>query len=278
MNLPLEKYLDQAVALITLYGVNIIAALAIFVFGRWAAKITQSLLKKWLNRQKIDQTIISFVSNLVYTGILAFVIIAALSKLGIQTTSFVAIIGAAGLAIGLALQGSLSNFAAGVLMIIFRPFRAGDYVEGGGVAGVVEEINIFTTIMNTPDNKKIIVPNSTMMGNNIINYSANPTRRVDLSVGVGYNDDLAKVKQTLQEIIAAESRVLTDPAPMIAVSELAESSVNLVVRIWVKTGDYWDVYFAVTEAIKTGFDAAGISIPFPQQDVHLYSVATPTKE
>jgi small conductance mechanosensitive channel len=266
----MEKYLDQAIQLATVYGLRVIGALAIFILGRWAAKIARSLLRRVLNKQKIDQTIITFTCNLVYTGILAFVIIAALSKLGVQTASFVAVIGAAGLAVGLALQGSLSNFAAGVLMIIFRPFRAGDYIEGGGVAGVVEEINIFTTVLLTPDNKKIIIPNATMMGANIINYTANPTRRVDLTFGIGYQDDLAKAKQVLSQLAADESRVLKEPAPVIAVAELADSSVNLVMRVWVKTDDYWDVFFALTEAVKLKFDAEGISIPYPQQDVHIH--------
>lgn len=266
----MEKYLDQAIQLGTVYGLKVIGALAIFIFGRWAAGITRALLRRLLTRQKIDRTIITFTCNLVYTGILAFVVIAALSKLGVQTASFVAVIGAAGLAIGLALQGSLSNFAAGVLMIIFRPFRAGDYIEGGGVAGVVDEINIFTTIMKTPDNKKIIIPNATMMGANIINYTANPTRRVDFTFGVGYQDDLSRVKQVLSELADGDSRILKDPAPVVAVSELADSSVNLVMRVWVKTEDYWDVYFAMTEAVKLRFDAEGISIPYPQQDVHIH--------
>ncbi len=266
----MEKYLDQAIQLATIYGLRVIGALAIFILGRWAAKICKSLLRRILSRHKVDQTIIAFTSNLVYTGILAFVIIAALSKLGVQTASFVAIIGAAGLAVGLALQGSLSNFAAGVLMIIFRPFRAGDYIEGGGSAGVVEEINIFNTILKTPDNKKIIIPNSTLTGSNIINYTAAPTRRVDLTFGVGYQDDLARVKKVLSELADSNSLVLKDPAPVIAVAELADSSVNLVMRVWVKTEDYWNVFFAMTEAVKLRFDAEGISIPYPQQDVHIH--------
>ena len=266
----MDKYLDQAIVLITFYGVKVIAALVIFIVGRWAAGISRSLLQKVMEKKRVDQTIISFVGNLTYSAILAFVVIAALSKLGLQTTSFVALIGAAGLAVGLALQGSLSNFAAGVLMIIFRPFKAGDYIEGGGMAGSVSEINIFTTIMKTPDNKKLIVPNATMMASNIVNYSAYETRRVDFTIGVGYNDDLKKVRQVLDELIAKESRVLKDPEPMVAVSELADSSVNFVMRLWTRTEDYWDVYFAVTEAVKMRFDEEGISIPYPQQDVHMY--------
>ena len=205
-----------------------------------------------------------------YIALLTFVVIAALAQLGIQTTSFIAIIGAAGLAVGLALQGALANFAAGFLMIIFRPFKTGHYIEGAGVAGVVEEIHVFTTQLRTPDNKTVIIPNAKLMGDNIINYSAKETRRVDLLIGVSYTDDLQKVRKVLQGILEKDDRVLKDPAPMIAVKEFADSSVNFVVRVWVKTENYWDVYFDTTENVKKRFDAEGISIPFPQRDVHLY--------
>ncbi len=189
-----------------------------------------------------------------------------------QTTSFVAVVGAAGLTIGLALQGSLANFAAGILMIIFKPFKVGDYIEGGGVDGIVEEIGIFTTELKTFDNKKIIVPNAKLTSDNIINYTAREIRRVDIVASVSYSDDLDKVRKVLEDILAADEHVLKEPAPKIAVLELADSSVNFAVRPWVKTSDYWDVFFATQESIKKQFDAAGISIPFPQQDVHLYKV------
>jgi small conductance mechanosensitive channel len=201
---------------------------------------------------------------------MAFVIIAALGQLGVQTASLVAVLGAAGLAVGLALQGSLANFAAGLLLIIFKPFKVGDFIEGGGVSGVVEEVGIFTTMMNSPDNKKLVVPNAKMTSDNIVNYTAKQVRRVDLVAGVSYRDDLDKVKRVLGEILAADSRILKDPAPTVGVLALAESSVNLAVRPWVKTADYWDVFFATQESIKKRFDAEGISIPFPQQDVHLH--------
>lgn len=269
----MEKYLDQAIELLTVYGVRVVAALLILLLGRWAAGVLCSILEKLLQRQKLDQTIVSFVSNLAYFAILTFIVIAALSKLGLQTTSFVAVLGAAGLAIGLALQGSLSNFAAGVLMIIFRPFKAGDYIDGAGTAGSVSEINIFTTILKTPDNKKVIVPNAAMMSGNIINYSSYPTRRLDLLVGVSYGDDLQQVKQILAEIAAADSRVMSDPAPLIAVVDLADSSVNFTVRLWTATENYWQLKFDLLETIKTRFDAEGISIPFPQRDVHLFPAA-----
>lgn len=208
-------------------------------------------------------------------ALIIFVVIAALGQLGIQTASFVAIVGAAGLAIGLALQGSLANFAAGVLILIFRPFKVGDFVEVAGVSGAVQNIQIFTTELHTPDNKKVIVPNGGVISGNITNYSANNTRRVDLVFGIGYSEDIDVAKTLLQTVLAAEPKVLQDPAPTIGVVELADSSVNLVCRPWVNTADYWDVYFNVTEAVKKALDAGGISIPFPQRDLHLHHVNAP---
>lgn len=208
-------------------------------------------------------------------ALIIFVVIAALGQLGIQTASFGAIVGAAGLAIGLALQGSLANFAAGVLILIFRPFKVGDFVEVAGVSGAVQNIQIFTTELHTPDNKKVIVPNGGVISGNITNYSANNTRRVDLVFGIGYSEDIDVAKTLLQTVLAAEPKVLQDPAPTIGVVELADSSVNLVCRPWVNTADYWDVYFNVTEAVKKALDAGGISIPFPQRDLHLHHVNAP---
>lgn len=255
--------------LITLYGFKVLAAIIIFFVGRWIARALKNLTERMMKKKEVDPTLISFVGDMIYVSLLVFVIIAAVSQLGVQTTSFIAVIGAAGLAIGLALQGSLANFAAGFLLILFHPFKEGDFIEGAGVLGVVEKISIFVTEMKSPDNKKIIIPNSKLTGDNIINYSANETRRVDLIIGVSYGDDLQKVKQVLEDILAKDSRVLKDPKPTIAVSQLADSSVNFVVRPWVKTGDYWSVYFDTTENVKTRFDAEGICIPFPQRDVHL---------
>jgi small conductance mechanosensitive channel len=252
------------------YGVRILAALAILVIGRIVAGAIKKGLARAMERSKVDTTLISFVTNVTYVALMAFVIIAAVGKLGVQTASFVAVIGAAGLAIGLALQGSLANFAAGVLMIIFRPFRVGDYIEGGGMAGTVEEISIFTTHLKSPDNRSIIVPNAKITSDSIVNYSTKEIRRVDLVVGVSYSDDIDKVKSVLWDIINSDERVLKDPAPTIALFELADSSVNFVVRPWVKSGDYWNFYFEIYEKIKKRFDAEDISIPFPQQDVHLY--------
>ncbi|MCK9173354.1 MAG: mechanosensitive ion channel [Desulfuromonas thiophila] len=268
-----EKLIPRILDLIFIYGPKLIAAIFILFVGRWIARLLRLAVRRVLTRSKVDDLLVSFVCSLTYMALLAFVVIAALNQIGIQTTSFIAILGAAGLAVGLALQGSLSNFAAGVLMIIFRPFQTGDYIEGGGVAGQVQETQIFTTHLLTPDNKLVIVPNANLMSGNIVNYSANNTRRIDLTVGVSYTDDLAHVKQVLEQILAADSRILPEPNPLVAVSELADSSVNLVVRPWVATKDYWAVYYDLTETIKTRFDAAGISIPFPQQDVHLHNTA-----
>jgi small conductance mechanosensitive channel len=256
----------------TFYGLKIIAAVVIFIVGRWVAKILRNLIERMMSKAKVHETLVKFVGNLTYVALLVIVIIAALNQLGIQTTSFIAIIGAAGLAVGLALQGSLANFAAGVLMIIFRPFKVGDYVEGGGTAGTVETINIFTTHLISPDNKEIIVPNAKITGDNIVNYSAKDTRRLDLVFGVSYSDDLQKVKNVLLDILKADSRILQNPAPTIGVLELADSSVNLAVRPWVKGSDYWPIFFDLKEKIKERFDAESISIPFPQQDVHLYQL------
>ena len=265
-----SNILPKLQELLALYGLRIVAAIIIFIVGRWVAKALRNVIKRMMTKGEVDETLISFVGNLTYVALLAFVIIAALNQLGIQTTSFIAIIGAAGLAIGLALQGSLANFAAGVLMIIFRPFKAGDYIEGAGVAGVVEEVQIFATQLKTPDNKTIIVPNAKMMSDNITNYSAKDTRRVDMLIGVGYGDDLKKVREILEDILAKDDRILKDPAPTIGVLELGDNSVNFAVRPWVKTEDYWGAYFDAMETVKRRFDEEGISIPYPQRDVHLY--------
>ncbi len=253
------------------WGVKVIAAIAIFIIGRWIAKLVRRAVSRVMEKADVEPIITGFVSSIAYIALLAFVVVAALGQLGIQTTSFIAILGAAGLAIGLALQGSLANFAAGFLLIIFRPFKVGDFIEGAGVAGVVREIQVFTTTLKTPDNKTIIIPNSKLSGDNIINYSAEATRRVDMTVGVAYNADLAKVKDVLNGIISKDGRILADPAPQVAVAELADSSVNFVVRVWTNTGDFWGVKCDTTEAIKNRFDAEGIGIPFPQRDIHIVS-------
>lgn len=265
-----DQIMTQIQELLTVYGLRVLAALVILFIGRIAARWTRHGVERLMARGKTDPMITSFVGSIAYVGMMVFVVLAALGQLGIQTTSFIAVLGAAGLAIGLALQGSLSNFAAGFLLIMFRPFRVGDFIEGAGVSGIVEAIQIFTTTMRTGDNKTVIVPNAKLLEGNIINYSTKETRRVDLTVGVSYDADLAEVKRILGEIAAADERVLQDPAPLIAVSALADSSVNLVMRLWTKTSDYWDVHFATTEAVKLRLDEAGIGIPYPQRDVHLY--------
>ena len=264
---------ETIMGLLVKYGLKVIGAIAIFLIGRLVARMVRDLVRKLMEKSKQDEALVSFVGSLLYAGLMAFVIIAAMQNLGIPTASLIAVMGAAGLAIGLALQGSLGNFAAGVLMIIFKPLRVGDFVEAAGITGKVEEVEVFTTVLRTPDNKKIIVPNGALMGGNIVNYSDAPTRRVDLVVGCGYGDDLDKVKQVLNDILAKDERVLKDPAPTVALSELADSSVNFVVRPWVKPADYWDVYFGVTEQVKRRFDDEGLSIPFPQQDVHLHQAS-----
>jgi len=252
------------------FGIDLGLALLIFLVGRFAIRMLVRMIRKGMQKNAVEETLETFVCNLVNSALLIVVIIAAIGQIGIQTTSFIAIFGAAGLAIGLALQGSLSNFASGVLIVLFRPYKVGDFVEAAGIAGVVEQVQILTTILKTGDNKQVIVPNSQIMDSIITNYSANDTRRVDMVIGVSYDDDLDKVRKTLEEIIAADDRVLKDPAPNIAVSELADSSVNFIVRPWVATTDYWPVMWEMTEAIKKRFDKDGISFPFPQQDVHLY--------
>lgn len=252
------------------FGINLAIALAIFYVGKMVIGLVIRFMHKVMQRQEVDKTLETFICNLARTVLLVVVIIAAIGQLGIETTSFIAIFGAAGLAVGLALQGSLSNFAAGVLIVLFRPYRVGDFIEAAGISGVVEQVQILTTVLKTGDNKQIIVPNSQIMDSIITNYSANDKRRVDMVIGVGYDDDLDKVRATLQKLIAAEERVLDEPACTIAVSELADSSVNFIVRPWVKTADYWGVLFDLTEAIKKRFDKERISFPFPQTDVHLY--------
>lgn len=266
----MEALLSNIYGILTVYGLKVLAAIAILIIGRVVSKIFSNVLQKVLEKRNVDPTITTFVGNLTYFGLLIFFVLAALTHLGIQTTSFIAVIGAAGLAVGLALQGSLSNFAAGFLLILFRPFKVGDYIEGGGTAGTVEKIQIFTTTLKTPDNKTIIVPNTKLTDDNITNYSTTGTRRVDMVFGIGYGDDIDKARRIIWDLINGDDRVLEDPAPTVAVSELADSSVNFIVRPWTRSGDYWSVVFDMNENIKKRFDAEGISIPFPQRDVHVY--------
>jgi small conductance mechanosensitive channel len=262
--------IEVGMELAVTYGLQLLAAIVIFILGKMAASWVKKLITRMMKKSGVDQIIVGFTSSIAYIALMAFVIVAALGQLGIQTTSFIAILGAAGLAVGLALQGSLANFAAGFLMIIFRPFKVGDVVEAAGVTGKVEAIHIFTTTLLTPDNKTIIVPNGSIGNDTIINYSTQPTRRVDLTVGVAYDADLKQVRSVLEDIVSKDTRILSDPAHQIAVSELADNSVNFVVRLWVKSEDYWGVFFDTNETVKIRFDEEGIGIPFPQRDVHLY--------
>ena len=263
------KWLSENQDLIISYSMNIIFAIATLIVGMMVARFIAGTLHKVLTKRKLDNTIIDFVSHMVRYVIIAFVIIAALGRIGVETTSFVAIIGAAGLAVGLALQGSLSNFASGVLIIALRPFKAGEYIEAAGTAGTVESVQIFSTTLTTPDNKFVVVPNSAILGGNIVNYSRKPTRRIDLIIGVSYNADLAKTKAVLEAVLKANDGILKSPEPLVAVAELADSSVNLVVRPWVNSPDYWRFRFELMEAIKNNLDEAGIEIPFPQMDIHM---------
>ena len=252
------------------WSINIFFALLIYFVGKIIVGILINLFGKVMSRSKYDDMLVDFLKSILKAVLMIFVIVAALDELGVDTTSMVAILGAAGLAIGLSLQGSLQNFASGVMLLVFRPFTRGNFVEAGGTAGTVKDITIFNTVMTTPDNKEIIVPNGKIYGDNITNYSAKETRRVDMVVGIAYDADLKKAKDILNEMVKADERILADPAPTVAVSELADSSVNFVVRPWVKAADFWGVKFDFTEAVKIRFDKEGIGIPFPQMDVHLH--------
>lgn len=267
METAVVGYLEQAQGLMVGYGIQLISAAAIFIIGRWVAARLVEWAERLMEQRSVDPAVSHFLSAMLNWGLLAAIVIAALGQLGVQTASLVAVVGAAGLAIGLALQGSLSNFAAGVLLLVFRPFKIGDYVEMAGIAGTVQRIQIFTTELNSPDNKKIIVPNGQIISGTIVNYSANSTRRIDLVFAVSYSDDLARAQELLRQIMAADPRVLAEPAPLVAVHTLADSSVNLIARPWVASGDYWPTHYALTEAVKNAFDDAGITIPFPQRVV-----------
>jgi small conductance mechanosensitive channel len=254
--------------------IRIATAAVIFFIGRWLAKMLTRLSKKFMDKAKLDETLISFVGNIVYTLLLIVVVLATLEQLGVKTTSALAILGAAGLAVGLSLQSSLSNFAAGVMLVIFRPFKVGDFVEAGGTSGVVEQISIFSTLMRTGDNREVTVPNGGIYGGTIINYSARDTRRIDLIFGIGYDDDIKKARQLIEQIMQADERILKDPAPVILVSELGASSVDMAVRPWVNSSDYWNVRSDMLETVKTTFDENGIGIPYPQQDVYIKEMPT----
>ena len=255
------------------YSVKVIGAILILLIGKWLIARIIAITRRVMNRQDIDTTLTKFLCNVLNYALLAVVVIAAAGQLGINTTSFLTIVGAAGLAIGLALKDSLANFASGVMLILFRPFRVNDVVTVAGETGTVEEIAIFNTILKTADNQRKIIPNGAIANDTITNITANPIRRIDITAGIGYDDDIRTAKQLFEKLLLDDPRILADPAPTVAVSELADSSVNFVVRPWVKTDEYWDVRFDLIENIKLSLDAAGISIPYPQQDIHLHNVA-----
>ncbi len=258
------------------FGLKLLGAIAIFIVGKWLARLLSGVLSRALLRAKLDETLTQFVSRIAYVLLLLVVIMAALDMIGVKTTSMVAIIGAAGLAVGLALQGSLANFAAGVMIIIFRPFKIGDFIDAGGVKGIVEEISIFTTNMRTPDNLAMIVPNSGITGGSITNFAAKDTRRINMTFGIAYDDDISEAKKAIWEVLNADERILKDPAAMVGVMELADSSVNLIVWPWVNRTDFLTVKMDLNEKVKAALESTGCSIPFPQRDVHLYQADKPS--
>lgn len=273
MDANAEDLVQTIVTLVSTWGLQVIGAIAVLIVGRIVAGSLRRVTRRALERAKLDAVLIPFLSNGVYYLALVVVVIAVLSLFGIETTSLIAMLGAAGLAVGLALQGTLSNFAAGVMLLIFRPFKVGDYVEVAGTGGSVQEVGIFSSVLHTPDNVRITIPNSAVYGDTIKNYSANDTRRNDLVIGISYGDDIARAIETIRGVLAGDSRVLGDPEPTVAVGELADSSVNLVVRPWCASGDYWALRFDLTRKLKEELEAAGCSIPYPQHDVHLNPAA-----
>ncbi|MGD2218190.1 MAG: mechanosensitive ion channel [Gemmatimonadales bacterium] len=270
----IDAYMQQTtqlvVELLSTWGLKVVGAVVLLVLGRMAASWARRAVRRGMERTRVEPTLIPFVSGLAYYLLLAVVVVAVLGMVGIQTASLLAVFGAAGLAVGLAVQGTLSNFASGVMLLIFRPFQVGDYIEAGGTAGSVRSIGMFSTELNTPDNVRILVPNSQVYGQTIKNYAANPTRRNDLTVGIAYGDDIGVAVSTIKSVLDADERVLAEPEAVIAVSELGDSSVNIVVRPWCKKEDYWALRFDLMRTLKERLEAAGCSIPYPQRDVHLF--------
>ncbi len=266
-----KELLPEIKKYFTEFGVHIISAIAILLIGLWVARLFTRLLIKVLRRRDVDPTLTGFLASALKSILYLFIIIAAVGQLGVETTSFIAVLGAAGLAVGLALQGSLSNLASGIMLVIFRQIKVGQFVEGGGASGTVEKIGIFNTTLVTIDNKVVYIPNSKLINDNIINYNEKEIRRVDMVFGISYNDDMSRAKTIINSILSADSRILKDPPPQVVVAKLDESSVNINVRPWVKTADYWDVHFDLLELIKKKFDEEKITIPFPQRDIHLHN-------
>jgi len=266
----LQEIMNYAIEITSNFGLKLLTALIVVIVGKQLVKILLKVIKVALEKANTEETVRIFVANLLNTVFTVIIFVAAINQLGVETTSIIALLGAAGLAIGLALQGSLANFAAGILIVIFRPYKVGDYIEAGTNVGTVKDIQIFSTVLRTPDNKAIVVPNGSIMDGSITNYSEQPTRRIDIIASCSYEDDLDKVKQVLKTILDSEDRILTEPKPQIAVSELAESSVNFIVRPWVNSSDYLPVMYSLLEQIKKTFDQEGISIPYPQSDIHIH--------
>jgi len=265
-----EKVLQAAQDLLFEHGPNVLMAIVTLIVGLWLIRVVVRLLDKGLTRSKVEASLQKFLLSLANIGLKILLLISVVGMLGVQTTSFIAILGAAGLAVGLALQGSLANFAGGVLVLLFKPYKVGDFIEAQGVTGTVQDIQVFHTVLTTPDNKTVIVPNGPISNGIITNFSTQPTRRIDMTFGIGYSDDIDQARSVLEKLVAEDERILKEPAPFIAVKELADSSVNFLVRVWCQGSDYWGIYFDMQEKVKQEFDANGISIPFPQHDVHLY--------
>jgi len=270
-DLDLQAIMTQLSSVVSAYGLKVIGAILVLIVGRALAGWVRRATRRALEHASVDATLIPFISGLVYTLAMVFVVVAVLGLFGIPTASFIAVLGAAGLAVGLAMQGTLSNFAAGVMLLVFRPFRVGDLVEVAGTLGVVKEIGIFATHLDTPDNVRVIISNGSVYGEKISNYTANEIRRVDLTVGVSYGDDLELAKRTILDVVNRHENVLKDPAPQVEVVKMGDSSVDFVVRPWCATEHYWRVHFDLTQGCKEGLEASGCSIPFPQRDVHLFS-------
>lgn len=268
-----SAYADTAIELLMTYGPKLILAIVVLIVGLWIVNRVVRLIGKGMERSNAEPTLAKFLSSLASIGLKALLLISVASMIGIETTSFIAILGAAGLAVGLALQGTLANFAGGALILLFRPYKVGDFIDAQGVTGTVAEIQIFNTVIRTGDNKVIIVPNGSISNGIITNFSAEATRRVDFVFGIDYGDDIGKAKSVLERLVTEDSRTLADPAHVIVVSELGDSSVNITVRVWVNAADYWGLYFDLTEKVKLTFDQEGISFPFPQQDVHMHQVS-----
>jgi small conductance mechanosensitive channel len=264
----MDNVLSTIADFATTYGIRVVGAILVLLAGWMVAGVARRAVRGALGRSKTDPILVGFLGSLTFYLILMLAVLAALGGFGVQTASFVAVLGAAGFAVGFALQGALSNFAAGIMLLVFRPFRIGDYVDAAGVAGTVREVGLFTTVMTTPDNIRVIVPNGKIFGDTIKNITAEETRRVDMVFGIAYDAQIEQAMLAINEVLSADTRILKEPLPQLAVSELADSSVNLIVRPWVRKEDYWGVKFDVTRRVKEAFDAQGIEIPFPQRVVH----------